>query len=196
MTEALVVDLFVEDAAHERFLQALVTRLAADARVHMRVRAMTARGGYPRVMSELRVAQRALQGERPDLLVVAVDANCHGREERRREVAQTLDPGYCPRQIVVCPDPHVERWYLADPVSLKEALGVDARPPADKCERDLYKQLLLNALMQAGHSVTQGGAEFADEIVAAMDLFRAGKNDASLKHCVDGLRAALKELAR
>jgi hypothetical protein len=194
MTETLAVHLFVEDVAHDRWLQALVRRVAAEqgASVDLSVRA--ARGGRGAVLTEVQLAQRSASGQRPDLLVVGVDANCEG-DRLRRKVQALLDATYCPRQLVACPDPHVERWYLADPAALKVTLGVSAELPAVKCERDLYKQVLLNALVAAGHNVTLGGAEFADEIVEAMDLFRAGKNDASLKHCIDDLRAALKELA-
>lgn len=195
MTEALVVDFFVEDTAHNRFLTALVRRLSAERGVLVEVRARSARGRRAVVMSELQAAQRSHEGERPDLLVVGVDANCRGWDAVRKDTLRYVDTGFCARQVVACPDPHVERWYLADPVALKKALDVSAALPAVKCERDLYKQLLLNALRAAGHNVTLGGAEFADEIVEAMELFRAGKNDASLKHCIDDLSAALKDLA-
>jgi hypothetical protein len=36
-----------------------------------------------------------------------------------------------------------------------------------------------------------GGIEFAEDLVASMDLYRAGKNEKSLKHFVDDLRAGL-----
>lgn len=195
MTDALAVHLFVEDVGHDRLLRALVRRLAAEQGVTIDLRTRTARGGRAVVLRELRIAQRSSHGERPDLLLAAIDANCSGWDDARKDVMRELDAGYCPKQVVVCPDPHVERWYLADPLALSAALRVSVTLPAVKCERDVYKQLLLNSLISAGLSVTLGGAEFADEIVEAMDLFRAGKHDASLKHCIEDLRAALKELA-
>jgi hypothetical protein len=156
MTEVLVVDLFVEDTGHNRFLTALVRRLAREEGRGVRVRERSARGGHGRVLSELRTAQRSLQAERPDLLLVAVDANCRGWDEVRKEVSQYVDAGYCPRQIVVCPDPHVERWFLADPPTLREVLRVEVEPPASKCERGFYKDLLRKALTDAGHTLTAG----------------------------------------
>ena len=40
--------------------------------------------------------------------------------------------------------------------------------------------------------MTLGGAEFAEEIITAADLFRAGKNEPSLKHFVDELRGLMR----
>ena len=44
------------------------------------------------------------------------------------------------------------------------------------------------------HVVGVGGIEFAQEIVAGMDLYRAGKNDRSLKAFLDDLRSKLRIL--
>jgi hypothetical protein len=38
----------------------------------------------------------------------------------------------------------------------------------------------------------EGGMELADEIVEAMDLYRAGKNEPTLKRFADDLKAALE----
>jgi hypothetical protein len=46
----------------------------------------------------------------------------------------------------------------------------------------------------AGEIVTGGGAEFADDIVEVMDLYRAGRAERSLRSFADDLRAALKLL--
>ena len=62
-------------------------------------------------------------------------------------------------------------------------------PKRRKCERDLYKNEFLKALRDAGQVVTLGGPEFAPEIVSHMDLHRAGRNEPSLKHVIEGLRA-------
>jgi hypothetical protein len=86
----------------------------------------------------------------------------------------------------------VERWYVADPAGLSSALGASVKLPQEKCERDVYKRLLVDAREAAGHMIVLGGAELADEIVRAMDLYRAGRNDAALKAFVSDLRGVLR----
>lgn len=54
------------------------------------------------------------------------------------------------------------------------------------------KRYLAGYLEQAGKVVMEGGTEFADEIVRAMDLFRAGKNEPTLKRFVDDVKAAIE----
>ena len=60
-----------------------------------------------------------------------------------------------------------------------------------KCERDRYKRILARTIREAGYPTVLGGLEFAEEIVAAMDLYRAGKREKSLKHFVDAARTLL-----
>lgn len=95
---------------------------------------------------------------------------------------------------MACPDPHVERWYLADPESFKEVVGHQPTIGKKKCVRDYYKNALANAVRKAGHPATLGGIEFAQELVERMDLYRAGKNERSLKAFVDDLRGRLRTL--
>ena len=52
------------------------------------------------------------------------------------------------------------------------------------------------AIQEAGHPQPLGGIEFAAELAEAMDLYRAGRADASLRAFLDDLRAALKTLTR
>lgn len=54
--------------------------------------------------------------------------------------------------------------------------------------------ILSKAIVDAGHPNTLGGIEFAQELVASMDLYRAAKNEASLKHFLDDTIAHLKTL--
>lgn len=93
---------------------------------------------------------------------------------------------------MACPDPHVELWYLANPQGLGSALGANVSLPRKKCQRDRYKKLLVDALRQAGRIVRLGGAEFAEEIVSAMDLYRAAKNAPSLGSFIDDVRSVLR----
>ena len=83
---------------------------------------------------------------------------------------------------------------MADPDSFRKVVGVRPQPGKRKCERELYKAMLSKAISQGGHPPTLGGIEFAREIVDAMDLYRAGKSEASLRHFVDDARGVLKRL--
>lgn len=97
--------------------------------------------------------------------------------------------------VVACPDPHVERWYMADPASFSEVVGMQVRPGKKKCDRGQYKDALARAVRAGGHPTTLGGVEFGTDLVEAMDVYRGGKNEKSLKHFVDGLRAQLARVA-
>ncbi|MBI5489030.1 MAG: DUF4276 family protein [Deltaproteobacteria bacterium] len=189
------VEVFCEDVAHERFLDTLVRRLGAEEGIGIVSRLRCARGGHGRVLEELTAFLRASQTS-PELLVVAIDANCNRWNPARRAIEDVIDRSRFPRHVVACPDPHIERWLLADPTSLHRVLGAKANPGRRKCARDHYKNVLRRALNAAGHRVTLDGAEFAAEIVASMDLFRAGKAEPSLGHCIDDLRQTLREAAR
>jgi len=85
---------------------------------------------------------------------------------------------------------------MADPESFAEVVGVEPTREKAKCERDRYKQQLVQAIRKGGHIPTLGGIEFAQDLVARMDLYRAGKNDPSLKACIDACRAAIQRIRR
>ncbi len=186
--------LFGEDLGHERFLTALLERIAREEGVEILITSGNARGGHGRALSELRLHQRAImsRGGAPDLLVVAIDANCESWGKARDGILRIIDVHTFPAHVLAVPDPHIERWYLADPEALKAAVEANVTLTRRKCDREAYKRLLINALRDSGHPVTLGGAEFAKVIVAEMDLFRAGKNEPSLKHFVGAARGIMK----
>ncbi len=197
MSSALAVDLFVEDRAHEEFLLPMLLRVAREESVTVESRVRSARGGHGRVLEELRLYEDAAsKGVArmmiPDLLIAGIDGNCTPSARAKKEIEKVNQPSFVGRLVTACPDPHIERWYLADPESFKAVVGRQPRIGPRKCKRDYYKGVLANAVRQAGHPSTLGGLEFAREIVEAMDLYRAGKNDRSLKAFVDSLRAALR----
>lgn len=188
------MDLMAEDAAHEKLLRPLIGRLANDVGVPFEVRVRAARGGRPKVMQELGLYQRSVArglAGRPDLLVVAIDANCAPYAQARRGIERRIRREFRAITVIACPDPHVERWYLADPVSFTEVVGREPRLGKRKCDRDRYKKILADTVAAAGHPVLLGGIEFAEDLVASMDLYRAGKNEKSLKSFIDDLRARL-----
>jgi Domain of unknown function (DUF4276) len=199
MSSPLTVDLFVEDRAHEEFLKAMLRRIATEQERSLSVRVRSARGGHPRVMEELSLYQKSVLKapetlSMPDLLFITIDANCESWNRARRKIQEAIQPPFTARSIVACPDPHIERWYLADPDSFAQVVGVRPKVGQRKRERDRYKAILSKAIVDAGHPATLGGIEFAQELVAAMDLYRAGKSEGSLKHFLDETIARIKTL--
>ncbi len=194
MGERRRIHLFGEDIAHERFISALLERIATEENVEIHISSGNAQGGHGRALAELKTHQRAVVvgGGIPDLLVVAIDANCQPWTKAKAEIVAAVNTESFPAHALAIPDPHVERWYIADPLALRTALETHVTLERRKCEREEYKRVLVSALREAGHPVTLGGAEFAREIVEEMDFFRAGKNEPSLKHFLDQARGAVK----
>lgn len=193
----VVVDLFVEDRAHEEFLGAIVRRIARqeDRQIQLRVRA--ARGGYPRVLSELDLYQKMVLGglatmSLPDILVVAADANCQGLAVKKRAIRQRLETPFRDRTVLAVPDPHVERWYLSDRQGFKQVVGI--QPPAErrKCERERYKRMLAQAVRDGGHPAILGGIEFAKELAESIDFYRAGRAEPGFKQFVSDAVSAFR----
>lgn len=188
------IALFVEDFAHEEFLAALLQRLAAEYGVTVHLDWRNARRGHGAVVTELKQFLRDLQRGRdalPDLVVVATDANCKGLVERMRQITEVTGKVDVPAVCAV-PDPHIERWLLVDSAAFKTVFGRGCNAPDQKCERMRYKKMLIDAIRASGVTPSLGGIEFADDIVAAMDLTRAAAADASLSRLIEDLRAVFK----
>jgi len=128
----------------------------------------------------------------PDLLILMIDANCKGWTNARRDLEGSINSQLFPRFAIGCPDPHVERWCLADPQAIQEVLGTQGPSDPGKCERHFYKSLLRKTILQAGQPILTTEMEYAPDLISAMDLFRAGRNQPSLKHFVDEIRSALQ----
>jgi len=197
MSEELVVDLFVEDRAHEEFVGAIVRRIARAENRQIQLRVRAARGGYPRVLHELDLYQKlVLKGlagmSLPDVLVIAADANCHGLAARKKAIRRRLEKAFKGRTVLAVPDPHVERWYLSDRQAFKQVVGV--QPPAErrKCERGRYKRILAQAVRDGGHPAILGGIEFAKELAESMDFYRAGRAEPGLKQFVNDAVSAFR----
>ena len=87
MSDPLVVDLFVEDRAHEVFVGALANRVAREEQVTLSVQSRSARGGHPRALKEFGTYQAlvekgALANHAPDLVIVGRDEPVPCRQER------------------------------------------------------------------------------------------------------------------
>ena len=197
----MLLDLFAEDQAHESLIGALIQRIAREEEIQVTCRTRSARGGHARAIKEFQLYQRFISSSRldvptPDLIVVAIDTNCSEFSKSRSEIREATLPLYEHRVVPACPDPHVERWFLADPPSFQEVVGAMPRPGRAKCEREYYKNLLATTIRSAGHPSTLGGTEFAPDLADGMDLYRAGKTDSSLKAFLDDYRAALERWKR
>jgi hypothetical protein len=188
------ISLFAEDQFHELFLQAVISRLATEFGVAARVRLYSVRGGLPKMHHELGVFLRDLHNDKeelPDAVLAATDANCAGYVERRQILANVVQkyPQIENLMIYAIPDPHIERWMMMDPGAFRAVFSRGCTLPARKCERGLYKKLLSEEILESGIRSLLGGREYAEDIVSAMDLPRAGQNEASFGRLLGDLRA-------
>lgn len=190
------VVLFVEDYAHQQIIGALVNRLAQERGIHVRLDWRNARRGHGAVARELGDFIRDLKqqgGKLPDLIIVATDSNCKGLNERIRELREPEAPA---PMILAVPDPHVERWLLLDGAAFRAVFGRGCDAPDQKCSRDRYKQLLIDAIYAAGVTPSLGGIEFAEDIVREMDLDRAAQADRSFQRFIENLRNEMGRIGR
>ena len=187
-----VVALFVEDYAHQAIIGALVQRLADEYGIWVRLDWRNAIRGDGQVVKEFKTYLRDLrrQGDRPDVIVVATDANCHGLNGRVKEIGNPQTPAPL---VLAVPDPHVERWLLLDGAAFKTVFGRGCAAPDKKCSRDLYKQRLIEAIDAAERTQNFGGIEFAEDIVHNMDIERAGQADRSLQRFVEDMRNVFRQ---
>lgn len=194
---------FLEDIAHERFISAVMKKLANSLPAPSPVLQLDIRnatGGRGRAVSSFgEYLERWARGSQPlySILIVAIDSNCVGYPKRKREIIELKDRKGYPGQVVCAvPNPHIEKWYLADPRGFQECFDSPNQPvvPKRKCERDRYKQALLKALRDASFEAPLGGAEYGDQIVEHMELGRAGQNDRSLGYFIRDLHGALLRL--
>jgi hypothetical protein len=189
------IHLFAEDQAHEVLLRPMIGRIAREESCQVDVLVMAARGGHGRVLTELDLYQKAWSSTKPlpDILVVGIDANCKGFAQAKREIVSHLGAEFQDRAVVACPDPHVERWYMADAEVFQKVVGGVAPSVKKKCQRDYFKNLLAESIRRAGQTPTLGGIEFAADLAAELDFYRAGKTDPAVKHFSEELRAKLKQ---
>lgn len=189
------VSLFVEDFGHQEVISAFVERYGREYGVELIIHPYNVRGGKGKMVTELKQYVRDLSradGSLPDLLIVGCDANCKGIAECRRGLESGLGQ-YSGKVVYAIPDPHIERWLLLDSAAFKIVLGRGCAAPDHKCERDRYKNLLLNAVRAAGLRPLIGGIEHAEAIIQEMDLQRMMKSGDSLGDFLEELRTVFGE---
>lgn len=189
------INLFVEDFGHEKFITAMANRLASEYKILVAVTARSATGGRGHLLKELEQYIRWLQRGRealPDLLIVATDSNCKKYLQRKQEVEAKVPDELKSLIVYAIPDPHLERWLLLDSSAFKAVLGKGCAAPPAKCERALYKRLLLEAIRNAGLTPLVGGIEHAEDIVKNMDFQRIGQTDNSFGKLLKELQTQFK----
>lgn len=182
------IALFVEDYAHRQVIGALVQRIAEECEIAIHLDWRNAVRGHGKVIAELNDYMRDLRrqgGPWPDLIVVATDANCKGINERTREIGGRDEPA---PMILAIPDPHIERWLLLDGAAFKTVFGKGCDAPDQKCDRDRYKQRLIEAIHATGTTPILGGIEYAEDIVQQIDINRVAQVDRSFRRFVEELR--------
>ena len=203
MAETVIIGFFLEDIGQERFIKAIVSRIASEInfdleRLTFDVRNATGGGGiavseYKRFVKDYNFGRASAF----DVLIVAIDGNCKGPTEVRNRLDKISEEARYPGHIVYAiPDPHIEKWYMADIETCQKVIQCPETPvcPPYKCEKGRYKQALQTAIKSAGVISLQGGTEYAPEIASLMNIFNAGKQDPSLKRFMDDLRTGLLAL--
>ncbi len=184
------ISLFAEDEAHEDFLTTLAQRFAETYRVEIEMTTYSVSGGYGRVISELKQYHRDLQSHQealPHLILVGTDGNCKKPPEREQEIRQAIS-GFTDFVISAIPEPHIERWLLLDAEAFKTVFGKGCPAPDKKCERDRYKRLLLNAILQAGSEPSLTNFGYVADIVNAMNFQRMARRNDSLGRLLKALQ--------
>lgn len=190
------ISLFVEDSGHEEFLKALIIRLRQRYDLDVYLESVSVRHGHGSVISELKQYIQDLQKGRkhlPDVLLVATDSNCQRLLQRTQEIEKAVPDEYKPFIIHAIPDPHIERWMLIDSAAFKSVFGKGCKSPDQKCNRDRYKRLLIEAIQQANPAISPliGGFEYAADIVNAMNIDVV--RDKSLQNVIRDLSTRFKQ---
>ena len=127
----------------------------------------------------------------PDMVVVALDANCKGINEGRDHIQRSVGEGLRNLVVPAIAEPHIERWFLLDGRAFKKVLGRGCETPQEKCEKDRYKKRLVDEILKAGVDPPLGGIEYAEDLAYEMDLKSAGIIDPAFRDFIEDLRSRL-----
>lgn len=111
MSNQVIVDLFVEDRAHESFLEPLLMRIAREQDIAIEIRVRSARGGHGRAIAEFELYQKfvtksLLGSESADIVVVAIDGNCSTPTVARRRIQDATDLMLIDRLVIMSGSTH------------------------------------------------------------------------------------------
>ena len=190
------IALFQEDVGHERFIGALIKRLADEVGVSVQLELRNARGGASQLDQQFVqfLNDNVALDQQLNLVVVIRDTDCVGVERiKTRYSGLARDSRYSGDVVIGAPEPHVECWYLSDPTALQRVLRADtqATVPDSKCGRDRFKRKLSQVVEDAHVSPLLGGIKYAEDIVKEMDIYRACSNVPSLDMFVRDLKRDL-----
>lgn len=194
---------FLEDRAQEDFIKALVEKVAEVRNYPNPIEheVVSSRGGSKSIeecREFLEDCEKARQID-ADFLVVAIDGNCVGYSEKKREIEVHINQEnpFQDRIVYAIPNPHIERWYLYDQGAFR--LATNATPPEIpeyKCKRDYYKGILRKALRDGEVLSLAGGSELASDIVQNIrNINTVARQHDDLQHFIDGLNGQLARLA-
>ena len=82
----------------------------------------------------------------------------------------------------------IERWLLLDSAAFRKVFGKGCPTPDQKCERDRYKRLLLNAIYEAGIDPSSTDLEYIADLVSEMNLQRMEQIDSSIGRLLEALQ--------
>ncbi len=198
----MLVRYVLEDLAHAEFVPALFRRIAHETDVDIDERIPGYMRGGGTTISELRQLLGDINAgvtDRPDIIVVGIDADCGQQGDRDRQVKRACRvEGYQGTVLTAEPDPHIEIWYLSDPEFVQQLLLTPERPtvPTVRCKRQEYKDRLRSTVLSSGVRPALGGIEYGTEIAERMDRYRAGRNVSSLRRFVDAARRQCAQYRR
>ena len=92
-TLVLNVVLFCEDASHAAVIRSIIERIAAEMNLQIDLAIKNSTGGHGQAINSLKNYVRDIAKEREyrlDILIVAIDANCHGFQERKMEILRIV----------------------------------------------------------------------------------------------------------
>lgn len=202
MVGKVMIAYFLEDIAHEKFLRALVARVAQETGLSnddLMEDVRNATGGSPRAFRELERFLADVQSKSINpyqILIVAIDSNCDKYIEVRKRITGIINgANYNSPVVLAIPNPYIERWYVMDPQAFKSATGatVVAKLPRKHRQRVSYKKIIRDALLTAGIRSTLGGAEYGEKVARQIDLYKAGKADNSFGRFVHSLKTEMSK---
>lgn len=200
MARRATCHLFAEDRAQEALASALIQCAFFDTGVGVDVAVKSASGGFGPMLVELGAYRKVIAkvGGLPDLLVVMIDEDGQGSNERRDMVTSRLADHEVPYRVVGVPAPRIEDWYLLDANSVAEALELEVGEVQTATHALDSKQAARTLVAEANALQLVGDleiSEFAAEIVGAADCPSALKTDRALRRFINDLSAAAKQLA-
>jgi len=196
---------FLEDIAQEKFLRALVRRMAQKTGLshdNLVEDVRNATGGSTRVLAELRRFLADVQSASTNpyqILIVAIDSNCTKYTKVRNTITAIIrDANYHSPVVLAIPNPYIERWYVMDPEAFKSATSaqVVSKLPRKHRQRDSYKKILRDALHSAGITPVLGGTEYGEQVARQIDLYKAEKADKSFGYFARDLEQELRKLTQ